>query len=166
MPGAAKKAQGSIYLWGRSSTYTIDANHFITLDTNNDYKAVYVETSQYPWQLSMYDGTTFDPPLELTYHSYVERLSYKENSSRLKFININSGCWWARHDIDNKNSYVYYIKSVENENGQIVPDNNFNRNTNAYPITFSSNNLSIETIDGVAGGITCTRQSTNTVIVE
>ena len=48
----------------------------------------------------------------------------------------------------------------------MIPDNNLYVTTVAHPITFSSTNLSIETIDGVAGNITCTRQSTGTHATE
>ena len=64
-------------MFGRSATRVPDETHFVTIDFNVG-KLCYSGLSYYPWQLSMYDGTTFDPPLEMTY-GYRSTVAYKYN---------------------------------------------------------------------------------------
>lgn len=163
MLGYARRAQGSLFLFGRSSSLTPDENHFVTIDYNVG-KLCFVGSSYYPWQLSMYDGTTFDPPLQMNY-GYYSTIAYKYNG-RIRNLYVNSNCWVAIQTVDAKNTKPYYIIAVEDENGSIIPDTNLYITGVAHPITFSTNKLSIETIDGVAGNITCTRQSTGTYQTE
>lgn len=108
----------------------------------------------------MYDGTTFDPPIQMNY-GYYGNVVIKANG-RIRNFPINSNCWLGIITVDSKNTRPCYIKGIENEYGSVVADNNFYYYNESYPITFSANNLSIDTIDGVEGGITCTRQGTGT----
>ena len=106
----------------------------------------------------MFNGTTFDPPLEMTY-AYRDRVAVKIGG-RVKYININSYCWL---DIVSGNTAAYYIKASESDSGQLVLDDNIYVNSTAHPITFSTNNLSVETMDGETGNIICTRPSSSRI---
>lgn len=108
----------------------------------------------------MYNGTTFDPPIQMNY-GYWGTVAIKANG-RIRNFPINSNCWLGIITVDSRNTRPCYIKGIENESGSVVADNNFYYYNESYPITFSANKLSIETIDGVEGGITCTRQGTGT----
>lgn len=112
----------------------------------------------------MYNGTTFDPPLEMVY-GYRSTVGYKVNG-RVRNIVVNSNCWLAIHTVDSRNTMPYYIKAVEDDDGYMIPDYNLYVATVAHPITFDEFKLSIETIDGVTDGITCTRQGTGTYTTE
>jgi len=111
----------------------------------------------------MYNGTTFDPPIQMNY-GYYGNVVIKANG-RIRNFPINSNCWLGIITVDSKNTRPCYIKGIEDEYGSVVADNNFYYYDTSYPITFSTNKLSIETIDGVEGGITCTRQDTGTHII-
>jgi len=112
----------------------------------------------------MYDGKTFDSPIQMNY-GYYGYVAIKVNG-RIRNFAIERDCWLGIIKVDSRNTRPCYIMGIENENGSIVADNNFYYYGASYPITFSANNLSIETIDGVEGGITCTRQGTGTHTTE
>lgn len=101
----------------------------------------------------MFNGTTFDPPLEMTY-AYRDFV-YVKIGGRQKRINIDSYCWFAYAS----GPTAYYIKASESDSGQLVLDDNIYVNSTAHPITFSTNKLSIEMMDGETGNIICTRPS-------
>jgi len=160
--GYARNALGTIFVFGRDSTgMSPNENVYATFDISNG-KLARAEQTYYPWLLSMYNGTTFDPPLEMTY-GYRGTVAYKANG-RVRSVQVNSNCWFAMRTVGTTTT-PYYIKAVEDEYGQIQPDENFYTTATAHPITFSQDTLSIETIDGESGNITCTRQGTGTHII-
>ena len=161
-PGYAYSAVSAIWLYGRSNGKP-NGNIFITIDGSHDNKLFYRNSNYYPWMLSMLDGVTFDTPLEMKF-GYVDSQPYKK-ANKTRYFSINSYCWLVVVDVDASNQKIYFIKATENANGTIVPDTNFYILGTAHPITFSTNFLSIETIEGL-NGITCTRQSSGTYIIE
>lgn len=109
-------------------------------------------TKYYPWSLSYYNGTTFDPPYELVF-DYKKYVSFFDGR-RLNTININSYCWIYNPN----NTTLYFIPCSSNG----VPTGTMGIGKTSYPITLSQDGLSIETINGQSGNITCTRTSTGT----
>ena len=162
-PGYAYGAVNAIWLYGRYSNGNPNRNIFIIIDGSNNNKLYYRKSDYYPWMLSMLDGVTFDTPLEMKF-GYVAIQQYKKGN-RIRNFTINSYCWLVVVDVDDRNQTIYFIKATENDNGDMVPDTNFYILNTAHPITFSTNSLSIETIEGL-NGITCTRQSSRTYIID
>ena len=98
-------------------------------------------------------------------YGYRSTIGYKVNG-RVRSITVNSNCWSAIQTVDARNTRPYYIRAVEGDDGYMIPDYNLYIATVAHPITFDEFKRSIETIDGVAGNISCTRESAGTYVTE
>ena len=147
--GYAENSVQSITLIGR----TVSGETFATIKPNTTQLAVQHNIYS-PWLLTMYNGTTFDPPLELTfgYQSTVTKLI----GFRQITFNVFSYCWY--HDI-------YFIKAEKEEADQYYKPTTFGlidtttRKLNWYKTTYDNNvvSKSIVTIDGQSDIISCTR---------
>ena len=114
--------------------------------------------SFYPsWFLSKYNGTTIDPPIEMKWGYHTTTTYYNR---RLASITLNSWGWVATslYPQTGNTRNRFYIMATANDDGLIESiDDKLYVSTTAHDITFSNNNLSIETFDGSADLVECTR---------
>lgn len=130
------------------------ANFFSVKPSDNEKGSAATVTIQTydSWFLSYYNGTTFDPPIELKWGYCTE--VYIITNGRKRKKTINSNAWFAQ--VGDEHNYV--IKAVEGPNYYVPVDSMIIDNTE-HPVTYDYWKNQIETIDGQSGVMTCTRIS-------
>ena len=106
------------------------------------------------WFLSEYNGTTFDPPIEMTY-GFRQTITM-QIGHRPYTWSVGSYCWYGGR---------YIIKAEKlNEDDRYYSPTTFGwlntspRQIEWYETTYTDNlRMSIDTVDGQSGIITCTR---------
>ena len=90
--GAADKSVWSMWLAGKNNDGQIDKEKFLTFRNGTATLAI-AENVYGSWYLSMYNGTTFDPPTEMTF-GY--RFTIKVRvGNRIRTWGVDSYCWYG-----------------------------------------------------------------------
>ena len=133
------------------------ANFFSVKPSDNEKGSAATVTIQTydSWFLSYYNGTTFDPPIELKWGYCTSVYTWITIGGRRmrRTQTINSNAWFVQLDEHN-----YVIKAVEGPNYYVPVDSLIIDNTE-HPVTYNYWKTQIETIDGQSGVMTCTRIS-------
>lgn len=110
------------------------------------------------WFLSEYNGTTYNPPIELKfgYCDSVYTIITIGGSDRKTFTNIKSFAWYAQGEREG-----YVIKAIA-DGSNFVVDEKIRIGRTEHPVTYNTAKTSIETIDGQSGIIVCTRANSST----
>lgn len=112
---------------------------------------VVIDSVYAPWYLSEYNGTTFDPPTEMTF-GYTDTFMVKIGV-RPRTVYVGAYCWRSGRYIIKAELDGAYYKPTQfgwvNNSGVLE----------WYETTFNSGKTSIETVGGQSGIITCTRDS-------
>ncbi len=158
LAGLAKKAYYSYYLV-RTDGINEDVNTYLTVKTSDNDKGVVaaVNTSTYEsWFLSEYNGSTFNPPIELKWGYCESVYVYVTIAGRRvkRTKNINSNAWFVQLEEEN------YVIRATNVSNVYVPVDNIIINNTEHPVTYTTTyKTEIATIDGQSGVITCTRNT-------
>lgn len=144
---------------GAAQTVMLEAVNF----AGHPYNQIYVgipydgvfrryETVYAPWLLAEYNGTTFDPPTEMTF-GYTDTFMVKIGV-RTRTVYVGAYCWRSGRYIIKAELDGAYYKPTQfgwvNNSGVLE----------WYETTFNSGKTSIETVGGQSGIITCTREYT------
>ena len=114
--------------------------------------------SYYPWYLSQYYATAFDPAIEMNFNDW-GTIQWKVGR-RLQSIYI--GPAWGSTTVGNER---YFLLAETNDEGETYTPTGTLKYLSAgvaptnKTVTFSANNLSVETIEGESGQIACARVS-------
>lgn len=148
--GFAKKAIGSGQLLGYPYA-SAEVPNLLCRIYQIDGDVIQQKTTYAPWSLSMYNGTTFDPAIEMKF-GYYSTVAIRVGH-RIRTIYLNSYGWLGGQ---------YWIPAEANESSIYLPTGFAYITDTSYtvlPITLSSDDLSIDAVDGQTGVITCTRTS-------
>lgn len=129
------------------------ANFFSVKQSDNEKGSAATVTIQTyaSWFMSYYNGTTFDPPIELKWGYCTE--VYIITNGRKRKKTINSNAWFVQ--VGDEHNYV--IKATQSGNLYVPVDSLIIDNTE-HPVTYTDlHKIEIATIDGQSGVITCAR---------
>ena len=154
--GFASNAENTVNMVGMWDGRTPDTKNALAISLKPATEKVgelVFSTRKYPsWFLSMYNGTTYDPPLEMTY-GWRNTVSVVI-SGRVRQVLVNNWCWAGAKT--NVGSFVLLADASGN------PLDTFYVNSAAYEVTYNdSMKMSIATIGGETDKIICERTSRN-----
>lgn len=163
LTGYAENAHFAVFLYNLNNGVVCDKLNVLMLPDGQPT----VESTQYnPWKLTKWYNDTFSKPLQLEF-KYIKTIEVPLFPGMPLPTNktINQYGW-----IGSSDALTHYIIKAEKTNPNVdmyypTAMGKFDSTSSDFkPITITSSTLSIETVDGQSGVVTCTRTGTNTHI--